>query len=361
MFKFQIFIFVFFGAVCTALAQPPARLREADNKSATTNTSKSKSPQRVSYRDFPTAQPMPSDAVWRRDIYRTIDLTKDENAPLYYPITPTKEHQNLFVYIFRLLLRGQIKAYEYTRDANEHFEDANAVKAKKIMDDRGIFYESKDGKMKVNDIDLPSEEVKLYFLKESVFYDQNTASFRTQVTALCPVIVSNTNDFGENEMMRIPMFWVKYEDLAPYLAKLKLMGSNLNNAAEISADDYFNTNRYRGEIYKTTNMQDRIIAQYATTDSARSQESARIEGEIQKFEARLWRGTTLSKQAVNAKTDTLVAVADNDDVTRTSRRGETKQKKSKPTQKAEKASSPKLSTPKTSTSGATFSVRRQRR
>ena len=36
--------------------------------------------------EFPTMAPMPEDVVWRRDIYRVLDLTEDANAGLYYPV-----------------------------------------------------------------------------------------------------------------------------------------------------------------------------------------------------------------------------------------------------------------------------------
>lgn len=239
-------------------------------------------------REFPTAANVPDDAAWRRDIYRSIDLTKEANAALYYPVTPVAGRQNLFVYLFRQILRGNIKAYEYTLDANEHFDEEHQLKGKKIMDTYNIYYESNDGKIRVNDADLPSEDVKIYFIKESVVYDQHTASFRTKVTAICPVMVSGTNEFGESDMQRIPLFWVNYEEAAPYLAKLSLMGSSINNASVISADDYFTMNRYQGDIYKTTNLQDRIIAQYAEDDEAQSRERERIEKELSHFEDRVW-------------------------------------------------------------------------
>ena len=242
----------------------------------------------VSYREFPTAATMPDDAAWRRDIYRSIDLTKEKNAALYFPVTPVNGRQNLFVFLFRQILRGNIKAYEYTLDANEHFDAEHQLRGKKIMDTHNIYYETVDGKMRVNDADLPSEDVKLYFVKESVYYDQRTASFRTKVTALCPVMVSGTNDFGEDEMQRVPLFWVNYEEAAPYLAKLSLMGSSMNNAAVVSADDYFTMNRYEGDIYKTTNLQDRIIAQYAESPEEQLAERKRIEGELGHFEDYVW-------------------------------------------------------------------------
>ena len=243
-------------------------------------------------REFPTAATVPDDAAWRRDIYRSIDLTKEENAVLYYPVTPANGRQNLFVYLFKQILRGNIKAYEYTLDANEHFDEDHIVKGKKIMDTHQIYYENNDGKIRVNDADLPSEDVKLYFVKESVCYDQHTASFRTKVTAICPVMVSGMSEFGEEENQRIPLFWVNYEEAAPYLAKLSLMGSSINNASVISADDYFTMNRYKGDIYKTTNLQDRIIAQYAEDEAGQAKERERIENELKRFEDQVWGHTS---------------------------------------------------------------------
>lgn len=245
-----------------------------------------------SIREFPTAATMPDDAAWRREVYRTLDLTKEENAVLYFPITPSGGRQNLFCFLFRQILAGKIKAYEYTLDANEHFDEAHQIKGKKIMDTHNIYYEEYEDngkkKIRLNDSDLPSEDVKLYFIKECLYYDQHSASFRTKITALCPVMVSGTNDFGEDEQTRVPLFWVNYEDAAPFLAKLSLMGSSMNNAAVISADDYFTMNRYKGDIYKTTNLQDRIIAQYAETEEAQLAERKRIEGELGGFEERVW-------------------------------------------------------------------------
>ncbi len=153
-----------------AVAQPPARRKAVEAQKSRQNQS------RISaYRDFPTAQAMPANVAWRRDIYRELDLTKDANAVLYYPTQPQDGRMNLFTYLFRQILRGQIKAYDYKLDGNEDFSEKNIVKAKDIMDRYNIFYESKDGKIRVSDADLPSDEVRLYFIKESVYYDQHTA------------------------------------------------------------------------------------------------------------------------------------------------------------------------------------------
>ena len=67
---------------------------------------------------FPTQASMSEDVVWRRDIYREIVLTEDANAGLYYPTEPVGTQMNLFTYMFRLIMRGMVKAYEYRMDGN---------------------------------------------------------------------------------------------------------------------------------------------------------------------------------------------------------------------------------------------------
>lgn len=263
------------GQASEVSAQPPRRRAEQQQK----QEQQQNSPRGSSYREFPTAQSMPSDAAWRRDLYRTLDLTKDANAVLYYPTTPQDGRENLFTYLFKLLLRKQIKAYDYKLDGNEDFSPKNEVTAKQLMDRYHIFYESKGDKVRVNDADLPSDEVKAYFIKESTYYDQHTASFRSQVTALCPVLKRGDSDFG-GELAQYPMFWVKMQDVAPYLGKLMLMGSSLNNAAMMSADDFFTMKCYKGDIYKAVNLQDRLLSNYCLDDSAMLKEQKRIEKQL---------------------------------------------------------------------------------
>lgn len=258
-----------------SIAQPPRRRAEQQAK----QQQQQNSPRGSAYRQFPTAQAMPQNVAWRRDLYRKLDLNKEANATLYYPTTPHDGRENLFTYLFKLLLRKQIKAYDYKLDGNENFSAKNEVTARELMDRYHIFYEAKDDKVRVNDADIPSEEVKVYFIKESSYYDQQTASFRSQVTALCPVLVRGDAEFG-GDLAQYPMFWVKMDDVAPYLGKLMLMGSSLNNAAMMSADDFFTMGCYEGDIYKAVNLQDRLLANYCPDDSSLVREQKRIEKQL---------------------------------------------------------------------------------
>lgn len=235
---------------------------------------------------FPTAIDMPEDVVWRRDIYREIDLMKDANAGLYYPVEPIGKQLNLFTYIFKLALNGYIPVYEYRLDGNESFTDSAKVQIKTVLDNYHIFYETQNGKLRVDNSDIPSAEVKSYYLKESAYYDQANSSFHRKVIAICPVMMRD-DDFG-GEPSKYPLFWVKYSDLEPFLSRQEVMTSNLNNAATMSLADFFTLNRYEGGIYKTNNMLGRTLAQYCTTDSAMTKEQKRIEAELAKFEKNIF-------------------------------------------------------------------------
>ena len=299
---------------------------------------------------YPVALDMPEDVVWRRDIYRELDLNDDANAGLYYPVQPQGKQVNLFTYIFKLAQNGYIPIYEYSvaNDGNDDFSETSKVQLKTVLDNYHIFYEEQDGKLKVDNSDIPSAEVMRYFLKESAYYDQGNATFHIKPLALCPVMMRD-DDFG-GEAAKYPLFWVKYTDLEPFLSRQTIMTSNVNNAAVMSMDDYFTLNKYKGTIYKTNNMLGKTLAQIAGGDTAKlSKEQQRIEAELAAFKNNIFGDPQ--------KRDSLDSIANvKDDVKKV------KEKKEKtPKAKKEKASSSRRTkSTTTSSSAARVSVRRQR-
>lgn len=280
---FALLMLLMLCAVQTVEAQPTAR-RKAQQQQKKSNAQNLTTRAKIS---FPTSASMSEDVVWRRDIYREISLEQDANAGLYYPVEPAGTQMNLFTYMFRLMMRNEINAYEYRLDGNEVFTDSAKINRKAFLDNYHIYYErTNKGGIRIDNSDIPSREVKSYYIKESAYYDQNSGTFHTKVLALCP-IMSREDDFGDGAQ-KYPLFWVKYDDLAPYLSKQIIMTSNLNNAATMSMDDYFTRNLYRGKIYKTTNMLGRTLSQYCPTDSAMAKEQRRIESELIEFEKNMW-------------------------------------------------------------------------
>lgn len=326
----------------TAYAQPAARRRQQQEQNAQ-NAQSLTTRARISY---PVAAKMSEDVVWRRDIYREILLEEDDNAPLYYPVEPVGSQMNLFTYLFRLMMRNTVAAYEYRLDGNEVFTDSAKINRMAFLDNYHIYYERSNRGVRIDDSDIPSAEVKSYYVKESAYYDQASATFHVKPIAICPVLW-RTDDFGDGEQ-KYPLFWVKYDDIAPYLSKQVVMTSNLNNAATMSMDDYFTRNMYRGKIYKTTNMLGRTLAQYCPTDSALAKEQRRIEGELAAFEKNIW--------GDQARKDSLDSIAKADVKDKKSRKAKSNRRAST----SVKRSSSKSKSSSSSSSAARVTVRRQR-
>ncbi len=303
--KRLLFLTIIALAGLSAAAQPKVRRAQAAAKNAQAASGQMT---RRAQLMFPTAIEMPEDVVWRRDIYREIDLMQDANAGLYYPVEPIGRQLNLFTYVFKLALNGYIPVYEYRLDGNEAFTDSARVKIKTVLDNYHIFYEEQDGKIRVDNSDIPSAEVKSYYLKESAYFDQANSSFHRKVIAFCPVMTRD-DDFG-GEPSKYPLFWVRFADVEPFLTRQEVMTSDLNNAATMTLADYFTLNRYEGKIYKTNNMLGRTLAQYCTTDSALTKEQKRIEAELAKFEKNIF-GDQARKDSLDsiAKADPKAAKA----------------------------------------------------
>ena len=328
------------------IAQPQARRQQAQQKAQQSNANNMTTRAQIS---FPTAAPMDEDVVWRRDIYRELDLNEDANAGLYYPVEPIGNQMNLFTSIFRLMMTGKINVYQYRMDGNASFAAADRVQPLAFLDNYHIYYEKQNnGRIKLDNSDIPSSEVKAYYIKESTYYDQRSATFHTKVLALCP-IMTRDDDFGDGGT-KYPLFWVKYDDLAPFLAKQQMMTSNLNNAAVMSVDDYFIRTQYKGKIYKTNNMLGKTLAQYCPNDSAMTKEQKRIEAELAAFEKNVWGN--------QAKKDSLDSIAKLDKknvkgVKKNRRSSSGKSSGSTVKNRRQRSSSP-------STSAARVSVRRER-
>lgn len=341
-----LFIIMLLGMTQGIIAQPQARRQQAQQKAQQSNANNMTTRAQIS---FPTAAPMDEDVVWRRDIYRELDLNEDANAGLYYPVEPIGNQMNLFTSIFRLMMTGKINVYQYRMDGNESFAAADRVQPLAFLDNYHIYYEKQNnGRIKLDNSDIPSAEVKAYYIKESTYYDQRSATFHTKVLALCP-IMTRDDDFGDGGT-KYPLFWVKYDDLAPFLAKQQMMTSNLNNAAVMSVDDYFIRTQYKGKIYKTNNMLGKTLAQYCPNDSAMTKEQKRIEAELAAFEKNLW--------GDQAKKDSLDSIAKLDKknvkgVKKNRRSSSGKSSGSTVKNRRQRSSSP-------STSAARVSVRRER-
>lgn len=322
-------------------------------------------------------KPHDADLAWMREIYRQLDLTKEENAALYFPEDVIDGQENLFRLMLRLVINGEIPAYEYL-DGREVFTDQYKIKVRDMLDRFGIYYTEgkgsteKNPKFVVEEADVPTTQVLNYYIIEKWEFDRRSNQMKMRVEAICPVL-NRSSDFGGDA--RYPMFWVKFDALRPYLAQQYVFISDDNNLPQYSLDDYFNMEMYKGDIYKTKNLRNLSMVQMFPDpdDLKRAQDS--IDNRLRNFDNNLWVPTREEylaqkeredsiKQAM-AKNDT-VKVSDRDEATTvveeksTENKAEEPKSRNKRSEKKKKTKAPKVSS-KTSNPSAAKSVRRRKK
>ncbi|MEG1573751.1 MAG: gliding motility protein GldN [Bacteroidales bacterium] len=233
----------------------------------------------------------PADMPWMRVIYRSLDLKKAKNLPLYFPEESTEDQENLFRLIIRLLAENKIAAYEYL-DGREIFTDQYKMKVKEMLDKFHVLYKENDGtgskesKFIIDPSDVPANEVLTYYLREKWMFDQRNSEVTCEIEAICPIL-SREGDFG-GEAVKYPMFWIKYTDLRPYIAQQYILTSNENNVKNYTLDDYFKMRMYDGEIYKTMNLRNMSLMQLYPETAAQDSARTAIENQLKSFKNNLW-------------------------------------------------------------------------
>ena len=84
------------------------------------------------------------------------------------------------------------------------------------------------------------------------------------------------------------MFWVKLNDIRPYMAQQYVFTDDDNNLARYSIDDFFKLNMYTGEIYKTKNLRNQSLRQLFPEDEAYKHAQDSIEQRLRSFNQDLW-------------------------------------------------------------------------
>ncbi len=240
---------------------------------------------------YEVREPSDADLQWMKVIYRQIDLTQGKNAALYYPEEPNADGENLFFIIMRLLAKNQISAYEYL-DGREMFTDEFKIKVAEQFDRFHIYYTEAKGSTPKNPIydfenaDIPSNEVLSYLIIEKWEFDTRSNQMKARVEALCPVL-HRMDEWG-GEPVKYPMFWIKLNDIRPYMAQQYVFTDDDNNLARYSIDDFFKLNMYTGEIYKTKNLRNQSLRQMYPEDEAYKHAQDSIEQRLRSFNQDLW-------------------------------------------------------------------------
>ena len=239
---------------------------------------------------YQKSQTHDADLSYMKQVYRKLDLAKTPNSALYYPEDYIEGQENLFRIILKQVINGNIPAYEYL-DGKEIFSDQYSMNVGDILNRFDIFATEAKGsteknpKYVVDDSDIPSSQVLNYYIIERWEFDNRSNDMKTIVEAICPVL----NRYGDfDDEMRYPMFWVKFDDLRPYLSQQLVFVDDDNNLPKYSLDDFFTMNLYKGDIYKTRNNRNLSMAQmFPDEDDMRNAQDS-IDNYLKNYGKNLW-------------------------------------------------------------------------
>ena len=241
-------------------------------------------------------------APWRRVIYRQLSIDSLANAPIFRPVRPSGQLQSLFSLLFKRFNDGSITVYEYEDLGYENLTSERQLRFEDFLDRFGIVYDkdpSQTGNraFKILPVDIPTQSIRSYYVKEEYYYDVKTSDVSSQIIAICPVMDDEISMEGS---VRIPLFWVKYSDVQPYLSQQPVMLSTKNNATTATMDDFFSLNLYCGQISMTLGGETAELNSEmsdSTAMAARQAFSSQIEGELQQFEESLYGTEYTSSEA----------------------------------------------------------------
>jgi len=249
------------------------------------------------------------DIVWRRDIYRVIDMRQKQNYQLYFPVEPDDPH---YMSMYRLMVdavqNGLTIFYPSERVLKPLFTEANIVPKDKVIDqfvvggigelDREdetsyiLNYDSVSGQLSFQPYNYGTyvrNQLK-YLVYEVVFFSRATSRMYRKIVAIAPLQPDQATGGVEEPgrfMRESVKFWALYDELRPYLASHYIIPTQ-NESKRVTFDEFFEKRLFSSYIIGEGNIYNRMILDYCNTEQEAKQEQARIENELLTFEQDLW-------------------------------------------------------------------------